>query len=64
MGKHFKIIKAVIFVIDGLTQALLNDGYFDIRPTGVQITYSSNTIFFGFDLDTTIIKGFDLGYFS
>ena len=63
-NQNMSMIIGLIGVIDGLTQALLNDGYFDIRPTGVQITYSSNTIFFGFDLDTTIIKGFDLGYFS
>lgn len=48
-------------VVNLVTQSLLNAGYFDLRPAGVSITYSTTTIAFGFDISTSFIGGFDVG---
>jgi hypothetical protein len=48
--------------------ALLQSGYIDVRPAGVSITYlketSANRPFFGFDINSTYVAGFDTGYFG
>ena len=50
-------------VVNLVTQGLLNAGYFDLRPAGVSITYSTTTCAFGFDLSTAFVAGFDTGSF-
>lgn len=47
--------------IDPLTQVLITNGYFDIRPSGVELTFETSSIFFAWDLDNTYFQGFDLG---
>lgn len=55
-------------VIIPLYQALITRGYLDIRPCGVKVNYIQPSLFgeffFGFDIDSTGIKGFDLGSWS
>ena len=51
----------VVGNIDPLTQVLIKNGYFDIRPSGVQLTFETSSIFFAWDLENTYFQGFDLG---
>ncbi len=50
---------------DALTFALLSQGFFDLRPATYQvIVYITPSVagpMFGFDLDTTLVTGFDSG---
>jgi hypothetical protein len=53
-------------VPDAVTKALLTGGYLALKPAGVRITgyYVSSapgTPLFGFDADTSVIGGFDVG---
>jgi hypothetical protein len=51
--------------IDAVTKALFGAGYLDLKPCGVQIVGhvipSGTGPFFGFDVSTTAIAGFDVG---
>lgn len=51
-----------------ITAALYNGGYLDLRPAGVLIAnhYFSTpgTPIFGFDIETSLISGFDVGYWA
>lgn len=51
---------------DAVTYALFTQGYFDMRPAGVDITSRvapsvGGTAFFGFDLNNSLVAGFDTG---
>ena len=55
-------------ILDSLTQALITGGYIPLRPEGVEITeyfisVGDNPIF-AWDLDTTLMKGWDTGYWA
>lgn len=47
--------------IPAILKQMLTNGYLDFRPEGVEVTAYTATIFFGFDLNTSSVKGFDLG---
>lgn len=55
----------VIGIIDSLTLALLVGGYFPLRPEGVLIggyyTQVDTNPFFGWDVSTTYLDGWDIG---
>lgn len=58
----------VVGYITPLFQALLTRGYFNIKPSGVRVNYiqptSSTAPFFGWDLETDGVKGWDEGAWS
>lgn len=47
--------------IPAILKTLLTNGYLDFRPEGVQVTAYTATIYYGFDLNTSSVKGFDQG---
>lgn len=55
----------IIGTVDSLTLALLTSGYFELRPEGVLIgayyTQKDTNPFFGWDLETPYIQGWDEG---
>jgi hypothetical protein len=50
---------------DALTFAILTQGFFDLRPSGYQISdYITPSVagpFFGLDMETSLVSGFDVG---
>lgn len=55
--------------LDAVAYALLTGGYLDVKPSGVRIAgYVSPSVpatpIFGFDVDNSIISGFDIGSFA
>ena len=57
----------IIGSLDLLYSTLITRGYFDIKPSGVKVTYirpsSKANVFFGFGLNTEEVKGWGQGYF-
>lgn len=50
--------------IDSITQALIDQGYMNnLKPAGVRLIFSTTAIFFGFDMSTATIDGYDIGSF-
>jgi len=52
--------------VDAITAGLYTGGFFDLRPAGVGVTghyYATpGQPIFGFDIETTVVAGFDVGY--
>lgn len=47
--------------VNPLTVALIQGGYFDLKPCGVRITYNASSIFFAWGIENTYEKGWAEG---
>ena len=47
--------------VNPLTVALIQGGYFNLKPAGVHITFNASSIFFGWGIETAYIKGWSEG---
>ena len=60
-NQDMSMVVDILGVVTPLTKALFAGGYFDIVPAGVSITYDTNTIIFGWGLETIDMKGWSQG---
>lgn len=60
-NQDMSMVLGITGVVTPLTQALITRGYYNVRPAGVQLFTQTTTVFFGFDMNTTSVRGFGAG---